>query len=208
MNRVNNINNNADVGIIEAVKKAREYLENITPVKGDCGLLCGSFCCQKRKPNPEDFGNFTKFGMWLFPYEDKLYENNPRFKIVHGKGNKSYPFLMCGGRCKREERPLFCRFFPYFPVVEPVKKSEREKKFKVKIIIHPTALNMCPLIFNPQYKLRVTSDFSRSVKKAVYVMLNQNCDELRKYLEETGDYLNSMMEFVHRIMNYKITGKG
>lgn len=198
------IQKNNYINYIKTIDKARDYLENITPLKGDCGLLCGSVCCKKRGPdNPDDFG------MWLFPHEDILYKDNNNFKVVNAAGNNSYPFLMCGysgekGKennnfCKREERPLFCRFFPYFPAIEKSKKSKNFGKYKIKIIIHPAALNMCPAISN---KLKITSEFSRAVKKAVYVMIN-NPDisrEMLKYLTETGDYLKSMSEFAGRIL--------
>jgi|GEM_PF-220574 len=176
-----------------ATEKARQYLEKTTPLKGDCGLLCGSVCCKK------DASRSNDFGMWLFPHEEKLYKNNTNLKIKKAEGNNSYPFLMCGysgengSFCKREERPLFCRFFPYFPVVEEIARNG-EKRFKVKIIIHPSAFKLCPAISG---KLKITSKFSRALKKAVHILLNDkdNSAEMRKYLIETGEYLKSMSEF-------------
>ncbi|MCL2773902.1 MAG: hypothetical protein FWD71_11185 [Oscillospiraceae bacterium] len=185
------MNNMSDI-----IEKAREYLENVTPFKGDCGTLCDSLCCKKRDENGKNKSD--SFGMWLFPGEDKLFENNVKFKVTQADGNNSYPFLLCGYSgenhdfCKREERPLFCRFFPYFPVVKNI-----GGKFKVKIIVHPTALRMCPIITS-KLNLRITSDFSRAVKKAVYTMIND--DKLRKYLTETGEYLESMSEFAQKIL--------
>ena len=182
------------------IEKAREYLENITPLKGDCGLLCGSVCC--KRPDAESSDNL---GMWLFPYEDILYKNNSYFKVIQADGNCSYPFLLCGysedknNFCKREERPLFCRFFPYFPIIEKVEKTNKNRKYRIKIMIHPTALNMCPAILN---KLKITSEFSRALKKAVYIMLNQseNSQEILNYLTETGEYLKSISEFLEKIL--------
>ena len=175
----------------DIIIKARKELENVTPIKGDCGLLCGSLCCKKTEKSEQS----EDFGMWLFPGEAQLYKNHANFKVVQADGNSSYPFLLCGYSCekndfcKREERPLFCRFFPYFPVVD--------RNNGIEIIVHPTALKMCPLITS-KYKLRITSEFSRAVKKAVYIMLNDA--ELREYLTETGEYLKSMSEFVQKII--------
>ena len=180
---------------VEAIEKARKYLEKITPLKSDCGLLCGSLCCKKN--DKDDSDNSDNFGMWLFPFEDELYKNNSNFKVIKADGNSSYPFLLCGysGKennfCKREERPLFCRFFPYFPII---------KNRRIKIIIHPTALKMCPAISS---KLKITSQFSRAVKKAVYLMLSQNDEEITQYLVETGEYLKSMAEFAGKILGFE-----
>jgi len=194
--------------IIEVIKKARKYLEEITPVKSDCGLLCGSRCC--KKPDLSDFtgsNNSDDFGMWLFPGEDELYKNNGNFKIINADGNNSYPFLAClysgtkSDFCQRQERPLFCRFFPYFPLIRQIKRRG-VNKYRIKLIIHPAALRICPV---SKLKLRMTSDFSRAVKKSVYIMLNQKSmygmygDKLKKYLTDTGEYLNSMSKFAYRI---------
>ena len=81
----------------EMITKARKYLENITPIKIDCGLLCGSLCCRKSYENNSDKMNTSEdFGMWLFPGEDILYKNNAKFKVIQADGNNSYPFLLCG----------------------------------------------------------------------------------------------------------------
>lgn len=190
------------INITKIIEKAREYLENVTPVKSDCGLMCGSLCC--KKPDYDNNGNTGMKGMWLFPGESELYINNKNFDIIHADGNESYPFLLCkyscenGDFCKRNERPLFCRLFPYFPLVSEIKRRG-ETRYRIKLIIHPAAVTICPVI---NFKLKITSDFSRAVRKAVYVMLNQKSDggeELKSYIIKTGEYLNMMTEFVNRV---------
>ena len=223
--------------ITQIIRKARGYLENITPVKGDCGILCGSLCCKNLYPNNNqncdngdncgNNGNDGERGMWLFPGEDALYKNNENFKVIHAGingGNNGYPFLLCrysgengeksekskkgenGGFCKRSERPLFCRLFPYFPLVSETKRRGETNynsnyNYRIKLIIHPAAVRMCPAV-NAYYKLKITSDFSRAVKNAVYVMINQKGEaggELKNYIVETGEYLNHMTEFANRV---------
>ena len=49
---------------IQAVLAARELLENLTPLKTDCGRLCQAACCQGDENT----------GMLLFPEEETLYE--------------------------------------------------------------------------------------------------------------------------------------
>ena len=195
----------------EIIEKARKYLENVTPVKGDCGKLCGSLCCKNlysdNSYNFDNSDNDGEAGMWLFPGEEELYKNNKNFTVIPANGNNSYPFILCelfgqtasaknsGGFCARNERPLFCRLFPYFPLVRQVRRGG-ETEYRIKIIIHPAAVKMCPAI---NLKLKITSDFSRAVKKACYLILNQKDGELKKYLIETGEYLNHMTEFANRI---------
>ena len=44
---------------LEAVKQARDLLERVTPLRRDCGGVCGAACCQ----SDED----GQGGMLLFP---------------------------------------------------------------------------------------------------------------------------------------------
>ena len=54
---------------IEALLAARAVLEDVTPLKGDCGRVCGGACCE-----PDEDG---KGGMLLFPGEETLYDPLP-----------------------------------------------------------------------------------------------------------------------------------
>lgn len=93
---------------LAALEAAREALGDLTPLKRDCGRLCGAACCQ-----PDETG---ENGMLLFPFEDNFYrrpiEGFP-FRLVDDdtlfKGGKR---LICEGTCPREHRPLACRIFP------------------------------------------------------------------------------------------------
>lgn len=59
----------------QALRTAREIMCNITPLRFDCGRLCGAACCA---PDEEGDG-----GMLLFPGEEALYEPLPEgFEIV------------------------------------------------------------------------------------------------------------------------------
>lgn len=95
-------------GAIRALEEARAALGELTPLKRDCGRLCGAACCQ-----PDETG---LNGMLLFPFEETCYsrpiEGFP-FRLVEVdtlfKGGKR---LICEGTCPREHRPLACRIFP------------------------------------------------------------------------------------------------
>jgi hypothetical protein len=86
----------------EARQYARVFalLGGKTPIKQDCGRICCGACC---KGTAEE-------GMLLFPGE-------PTSLPVReaGGGNR---LAVCGGTCERSERPLACRLFPFFPVIE------------------------------------------------------------------------------------------
>ena len=58
-----------------AVAAAREKLKNITPLKRDCGRVCGAACCRPLE------GEET--GMLLFPGEAEAYVGREGWKIRH-----------------------------------------------------------------------------------------------------------------------------
>ncbi len=95
---------------LEAVIRARELLKDATPLKGDCGRVCGGACCQ----SDED----GQGGMLLFPGEEALYAPLPDgWRIQRDDG--AIPgalLLLCDGACERDRRPLACRLFPLLPV--------------------------------------------------------------------------------------------
>ena len=92
---------------IHAVLAARELLENLTPLKTDCGRLCRGACCQGDEAT----------GMLLFPSEEALYEGCAFARVVptdFSLGGTPAQLLVCDGRCDRKNRPLACRLFPLF----------------------------------------------------------------------------------------------
>ena len=58
----------------DALFHAREKLNSVTPLKRDCGRVCGSRCCDSLE------GEET--GMLLFPGEDTLYRGREEWKIL------------------------------------------------------------------------------------------------------------------------------
>lgn len=97
---------------LEAVRAARALLEEITPLRQDCGRLCGGACCQ----SDED----GQGGMLLFPGEEALYTPLPAgFSITPDDSVAPGGLLLrCEGRCDRKTRPLACRLFPLLPTRE------------------------------------------------------------------------------------------
>lgn len=95
-------------GALRALENARKALGDATPLKRDCGRLCGAACCQ-----PDETG---LNGMLLFPFEETYYrrpiEGFP-FRLVDDdtlfKGGKR---LVCEGTWSPRTPPLACRIFP------------------------------------------------------------------------------------------------
>ena len=110
----------------ELLKKARDLLEELTPLKTDCGKVCGARCCRSLE------GEET--GMLLFPGEEEYYLEDPAWKL---RETKSGILEVCPGRCDRKERPLACRIVPQLPVI---------REGAVKVAADERARAVCPLL--------------------------------------------------------------
>ena len=96
-------------------------LDKVSPIDGDCGLLCGASCC---KCTDEDMG------IYLLPGEEKLFSRNEEWLHWGWLSAEEYEFpdswhgkvffLECraNGNCPREKRPLQCRTFPLTPHID------------------------------------------------------------------------------------------
>ena len=140
---------------LETLVAARELLRDLTPLKTNCGRICGGACCQ---PDPEEEG---ENGMLLLPGEEKYYlapiEGFP-FRLIDDdtlfEGGKRF---VCEGKCVREHRPLACRIFPL--------RMSVKKDGQVEAEIDPRAWWICPLC--EQGGLRAMSGaFVEAVKQA------------------------------------------
>lgn len=110
----------------EKLKKAREILENVTPLRTDCGRVCGARCCRSLE------GEET--GMLLFPGEEEAYLEKPEWTCREtGRGI----LAVCPGRCDRSERPLACRIFPLLPVA---------RNGEIRAAADERARKVCPLL--------------------------------------------------------------
>lgn len=127
--------------------------DGVTPLSKDCGALCSSACCK----------GDDKTGMLLFPGEQTS------LKVIVSQGER---LAVCGGKCKRDERPLSCRIFPFFPVVG--------KNGEVKAQIDARALAVCPLARNSDC-VRFDPLFLRRVKTAGRILMKDpECEAFMK----------------------------
>lgn len=108
------------------LSEAREKLNKATPLKTDCGRVCGARCC-----SPLD-GEMT--GMLLFPGEAEAYAGKADWII---RDVAQGQLVICSGACEREERPLACRMFPLLPL-------PREDG-TVRVVTDLRARAVCPL---------------------------------------------------------------
>ena len=143
----------------EALERARACLEHLTPLRTDCGRVCGGVCCRSL-PGEET-------GMLLFPGEAAYYAAMEGYRVLE---TSQGPLLICPGRCLREERPLSCRLFPLLPVV-------REEG--VKVAIDARARAVCPLARQGQSAMQ--ADFIQAVREVGQKLMEQQ--EQRTFLE-------------------------
>lgn len=124
---------------LRTLRAARALLENETPLKGDCGRLCGHACCQSDETGEN--------GMLLYPFEDRFYRKpiegfpftlKPDDTLVKGGWR-----LVCEGVCPREHRPLACRVFP---LRVRLIANEADGTTEAKAELDPRAWAVCPLL--------------------------------------------------------------
>ena len=127
----------------ETLRRAKALLENETPLKTDCGALCGAACCRTDADG--------KGGVYLFPSEDAA-------EMVWGEVRPDgfAPMLMCTYFCDRTARPFACRIFPLTPV-------KGEKGWTVRM--DARARGLCPLYRHGARGLN--PDFARAAVRAV-----------------------------------------
>ena len=101
-------------GALKALEEAKEALGNWTPLKINCGKICGGACCE-----PDESG---ENGMLLFPFEEELYKDPIEgfpFRLADDdtlfKGGKRF---ICEGKCRRDLRPLASK--PMKPAMKPM----------------------------------------------------------------------------------------
>lgn len=158
-------------------------LDEVSPIVGDCGQLCGAACCscaQDVLEDPEE-----AMGIYLLPGEDKVYTREEEWlgwgtcrakdydfpKSWHGK----VYFLTCKANCfcDRKLRPMQCRTFPLQPHID--------KDGKLCMIYDTNELPYeCPLIAKrDEYPLN--EDFIKATHKAwKYLMREPKIADLIK----------------------------
>ena len=141
--------------------KLYRLFAGVTPLKTDCGVLCGAACCK---------GDET-VGMLLFPGEETS------LPVTEAQGRR---YVLCGGKCQRKARPLSCRIFPLFPAAD--------EAGRIRVIADLRGLSVCPLARQAE-NVRFDPRFVRRVKKAGRLLAKDPAclAFLRAVTEEIGE---------------------
>ncbi len=164
-------------GALRALNEARALLENITPLKSDCGRLCGSLCCK-------DGDGEEEAGMLLFPGEEKLYAHQGTWMELLDSAllfrGEPVRLLVCSLPCPRRLRPLSCRIFPLFPYL-----TEKGVEARLDVRARP----LCPLCDYGEQGLDPA--FVRAVRDAGEILAQDPAQRefLRLLTEHIGEYL-------------------
>ena len=159
-----------------AVAAAREKLKNITPLKRDCGRVCGAACCRPLE------GEET--GMLLFPGEAEAYAGREGWKIRHtARGD----MVVCPGRCDRDDRPLSCRLFPLLPLIGD--------GGEVRVVTDLRAKAVCPLA--RQGKSAMDPAFTAAVREAGEILAKE--EEQALFLELLEEEQQELRELGRRL---------
>ena len=128
-----------------AISAAREKLNQLTPLKKDCGRICGARCCRPLE------GEET--GMLLFPGEAEAYAGKPGWQV---RKTARGDLVICPGTCDRDERPLSCRLFPLLPLIAD--------GGGIRVVTDLRAKAVCPLA--RQGKSAMDPAFTEAVREA------------------------------------------
>ena len=153
---------------LDAVLAARNMLDALTPLKTDCGRLCGGACCQGDEQT----------GMLLFPGEDALYAECGFARVLDADfslGSESARLLVCHGTCPRAERPLACRLFPLF--------LRFDAQGGTRVVLDPRARAVCPLT---DYGMKALDpEFKQAARRAYDLLLEDKvCAAYLRALDE------------------------
>lgn len=152
-------------------------LNDITPIRADCGCLCDRACCKVE----EDIT-----GMYLFPEENVMFRDMPSgmklydtdFEYDYGK---YADLLTCGGFCERSRRPLACRIFPLLPYLGTDKS--------MKIIVDPRGRGMCPMARTMEV-CEFDAEFVDAVRRVSNIILKNR--QVRLFVEALSRQIDEM----------------
>ena len=147
-------------------KKARRIIEDKTPLKKDCGLICGGACCK----------GDSQTGMLLFPGEETTLD------IIEKDGVR---LAVCNGKCERHERPLSCMIFPFSPYITA--------EGRVKVIPDIRGYDVCPLVKNFA-DVKFDRSFLRRVREVGRLLMTD--EDCREFMLETSREIDMIMELM------------
>lgn len=148
-------------------KKVFKVLGELTPLKVNCGQLCGGACCKGDENT----------GMRLFPHEESTLE----IRTSESGGR----LAVCSGSCNRDERPLSCRIFPFFPTID--------EKGRIFAELDQRAARLCPMVAHAD-DIEFDRRFIRAVKKVGKLLARD--EECRSFLYDVTEEIDLYSEFL------------
>ena len=149
----------------DIITQAKAVLFPYTPLIADCGLVCGKACCK----------GDSETGMLLFPGEDTS---------LTVKEKNGVRLCVCNGICNRNERPLSCMIFPFFPYMDENGKIQAKADIR--------GINVCPLISHKNEVL-FSKIFLRCVARAGRILIKD--EECREFIRETSREMDTLEKF-------------
>ncbi|MBQ3668704.1 MAG: hypothetical protein II920_05710 [Clostridia bacterium] len=136
------------------LNSANSLLENVTPLRDDCGQYCDRACCR-------DNGEAGSC-VWLLPGEDaNAMEWAQSHEALMPVTKTKCAGVYCLSPCDRALRPFMCRIFPLSPYF-----SEKKNSWSVRMDRRAAAL--CPLFSYGKKGLR--SEFVSACEQAVQLL--------------------------------------
>ena len=150
-------------------EKIFKIMGDLTPLRADCGQLCGGACCK---------GNDST-GMRLFPHEETV------LSVRHSENGGR--LAVCNGSCDRSTRPLSCRIFPFFPTIDE----------KGRIFVEPDhrAARLCPLLMHSE-EILFDPRFFRAVKRVGRILAKDK--DGRTFLEQITEEIDLYRTFLEK----------
>lgn len=144
-------------------------LEDVTPIKADCGRLCEKACCRVEE-------EIT--GMYLFPEENVMFRDLPSYAKLYDTDfeydyGKYADLFTCDGNCERSRRPLACRIFPLLPYCKEGEEPE--------VIMDPRGRGICPIARALSID-ELDPEFVTAVKKVTGLLMKN--PQTRKFVHE------------------------
>ena len=160
----------------ERIRRAWAAIGGCTPLKTDCGALCGAACCESDGDG--------QGGVCLLPGEKDLIGDAEWMEISHDPSMDT-EMIVCTAMCEREKRPFLCRVFPLCPAIG------RDGKWTVRMDARARA--MCPLARGGVRGL--DPQFVRGCMRAVRILAEEpdGADFLRRWAEIEAEFRKSIL---------------
>lgn len=151
-------------------EKVNKMLRDVTPLKCDCGQLCGKNCCKGDENT----------GMLLFPGE------RTELKTINTENGM---LAICNGTCDRNSRPLSCMIFPFFPIITD--------KGKIKAVIDYRGYGICPMVKNEEI-IKFNRKFIKTVEKAGKLLYTD--EDIKEFMIKTGTEILNYKSDINKLL--------